>query len=162
MNQETLKLYLTYSPDTGEFLRLVSTSSRARVGSVAGTITSWGYRSISVNGENHKAHRLAWLYMTGSWPVAEIDHINGVKDDNRWGNLREASHSENAKNLKLRTNNTSGVKGVYWHKRNKKWLAQCMVNGKQHTLGYFTDLATAEIVIRAFREKYHGEFANHG
>ena len=161
MNIETLQSHLTYCPTTGEFRRLIATNNRVKVGEISGSI-SYGYRTIMVNGETHKAHRLAWLYMTGSWPVAEIDHINGERDDNRWENLREATREENQHNRKLTKNNTSGAKGVYRYKRTGKWCAQCMVDGKRQHLGYFANLVEANNAVRTFRENYHGAFANHG
>lgn len=97
MDQEALKLLLTYNPETGEFTRLKGTGK----GAAAGTVTkgcidkSNGYRRICVQGKQRYAHRVAWLYMTGQWPKDQIDHKNMDRSDNRFGNLRQANNSEN-------------------------------------------------------------------
>jgi hypothetical protein len=88
---------------------LVSTSSNARAGDVAGGANNGDrYRRIRVDNQLYQAHRLAWLYMTGEWPSNGIDHINGHRADNRWANLREATQSQNMANgrrLHQRTTN---------------------------------------------------------
>ncbi|MCK9994454.1 MAG: hypothetical protein Dbin4_02974, partial [Alphaproteobacteria bacterium] len=98
LTQSRLKELLHYDPDTGVFTRRVQTSSNARVGDVAGCLHPEGYRHIQIDGKRYAAHRLAWLYMTGEWPTNQLDHLNGVRDDNRWGNLREATHGQNQQN----------------------------------------------------------------
>ena len=86
-----LRELLQYDPETGVFTRLVKTSNGIKVGDVAGTADARGYILIRVDGWLHLAHRLAWLHMTCEWPKGMIDHINGVRDDNRWSNLRRAA-----------------------------------------------------------------------
>jgi HNH endonuclease/AP2 domain len=81
-------------------------------------------------------HRLAWLYMTTAW-AKEVDHVNGVKDDNRFANLREVTRQQNSANSRAQSNNRIGLKGVSWHKHNRKYRAVIHVNGRQITLGYF-------------------------
>lgn len=123
ITQEQLKLILNYDPETGEFNWLVKPRNRASIGGVAGHLRKNGYREISIKGKKYYAHRLAWLYMTGSWPKEHIDHINGNPSDNRFCNLREATRSQNMHNQGVCSNNTSGYKGVCWHKSNQKWEA---------------------------------------
>jgi hypothetical protein len=91
---ERLRELLTYDPETGE-LRWRVTRRRAAKGSLAGTLNRNGYRNIEVEQRCYKAHRLAWLYVTGEWPKETIDHINCKRDDNRWANLRQATTAEN-------------------------------------------------------------------
>ncbi|PNE10603.1 MAG: HNH endonuclease [Beijerinckiaceae bacterium] len=112
---ERLRELLHYEPQTGEFTRRVAMSGRgASVGDIAGKVTKKGYREISVGGSRHKAHRLAWLYMTGEWPKDQIDHVNLNKGDNRWCNLREADNSKNRANTPPPSTSTSGYKGAHW------------------------------------------------
>lgn len=92
LTQEVLKSLLYYDPETGIFVWLV-TRQRSPAGKEAGGYDEKGYRRICVNGTKVRAHRLAWLYMTGEWPEDQLDHINGLKDDNRFVNLREATNS---------------------------------------------------------------------
>jgi hypothetical protein len=108
------------------------------------------------------AHRMAWLLMTGSWPADEIDHINHVKDDNRWGNLREATHQQNMKNQKMSRLNVSGYTGVSWHRGKKLWEAYIHGDvGKIIPLGSYIDLEAAVAARRAAEIKYDYH-PNHG
>jgi hypothetical protein len=137
ITQERLKSLLTYDPDTGEFRWAVDQGSRGKLGDVAGTFTAKGYRYIRIARRGYMAHRLAWLYMTGNWPAAQVDHINRLKHDNRWVNLRAATNVENAQNQPVRCTNRSGVTGVHYYPRYKKWCASIRANRKRVFLGYF-------------------------
>ena len=145
-------------------MRLQSARRTDRVGVVCGAHDSNGYRHIWLGQHGrHKAHRLAWLYVTGAWPTKDIDHINGVRDDNRWENLREASASENGMNKRhLTANNTSGVTGVYWSKAAKKWQAFIKRNGVAQYLGIYNTKDEARDVRRAAERRVFGAFAPHG
>ena len=90
------------------------------------------------------------------------DHWNGNGLDNRICNLRPATHQENMCNQGIYKNNTSGVKGVWRHKVNQKWIAQISYKDKKYSLGSFANKDEAERVVRAKREELHGEFCNHG
>lgn len=120
-----------------------------------------GYLFGTIFGRLHRAHRVIWALETGAWPEKQIDHRNHIGTDNRWDNLREVTHAENQKNQTLPVNNTSGVMGVMWHKRAKKWAALIALDGKKHHLGYFTDKQDA-IDARAAAEIKYGFHANHG
>src|SRR3989304_2031824 len=87
ITQSALKQIIHYDPDTGVFTWIVNRGRKAKSGYLAGVISDLGYRRIQISGRKHYAGRLAWLYMTGSQPVNEIDHINGVRDDDRFSNL---------------------------------------------------------------------------
>jgi len=91
-----------------------------------------------------------------------VDHINNNRCDNRWSNLRGVDRAGNAMNALMRKDNKSGVKGVSWKKKNSKWVVQASINGRVRHIGLFDDLELAELVAIEAREKYHGEFANHG
>lgn len=159
LTQEIVKSLLYYDPLTGLFIRKVRTSSTARVGGFAGCEDAYGYIQIGVGGELVKAHRLAWFYMTGEWPPEDIDHVNGDRRDNRWANLRLASRAENLMNTCIRSDNTSGHKGVGWAKREQLWRAYININGKTKSLGYFKELDEAIKARKDAERLYHGEFA---
>lgn len=109
---EQLRSVLHYDPDTGVFTWIVS-RPKIRVGQVAGCLEGRGYRRICIDGRLYYAHRLAWLYVNGYWPSAEVDHKFGVRNDNRIGELREATHAQNCQNRRsARLDNKSGLLGV--------------------------------------------------
>lgn len=131
---------LSYNCDTGIFTRKVRLAQRHRVGDRADVLitssSAAGYYRVSFDAKRFYAHRVAWLYVYGQWPVGEIDHINGNKSDNRIENLREANHSVNMQNvLAPRRHNKSGFLGVSKHKN--KWRAGVMLNGKRHHVGSY-------------------------
>lgn len=166
ISHDLLTYLFRYEPETGDFVR-AKPRQGASVGEVAGCIvtnpaTGKKYRHIGVNGEQLMAHRLAWFYVHGTWPVGEIDHIDGNSLNNAIANLREATRSQNSFNRGQQVTNTSGFKGVCWHKNRCKWAASITVDRKQKHLGYFP---TAELAHAAYCEaakKLHGDFANFG
>lgn len=148
LNQETLKRHLSYDASTGLFTRLVAKSNSIKVGDIAGSKDKNGYITLMVEGKLYKGHRLAWLYVHGNWPMHEIDHINGKKDDNRLCNLRDVEKWVNQHNRGANKTNTSGFKGV--GRKGKKWSAVIKINKKTHWLGVFE---TAELA-NAARQNY--------
>jgi hypothetical protein len=162
LTQARLQELLQYESSTGIFTRLTSTSTRPRVGYVAGSTDTHGYRQITIDGKRYLAHRLAWLYVHGVWPTNQIDHKNGITGDNSIDNLREATQTQNQANRTARVDNTSGLKGVSWHKQHKKWHATTRIQGKQKHLGYFDTKEEAHTAYCAATAKYFGEFANFG
>jgi hypothetical protein len=114
---------------------------------------------ISVDNEKFRAARLAWLYMTGEWPKDIVDHINGVRDDDRWENLRAATQGQNCLNTARRSDNTSGVKGVGWNTRLGKWHARVKIGGQQHHCGYLDNLEDAKLARETKAGQLHGAFA---
>lgn len=112
LTQAKLKELLEYDPISGVFRRKINIGG-AKIGDIAGTDNGDGYMKIRVAGKSYKAHRLAWLYVMGRWPKNDIDHINGVRCDNRIINLREATRAENKQNTrKANSNNRTGLLGV--------------------------------------------------
>lgn len=111
-----------------------------------------------INGKEYLEHRLAWFYTLGVWPE-RIDHVNGVKDDNRLSNLRECTIAENNQNRRRKKNNKSGHKGVSWHSYNKRWRSQITVQGKDTHLGYFLTKEEAADAYNDAALQHHGEFA---
>lgn len=161
LSKDELKLYLDYNEITGEFIRKIKTNNYIKIWDIAGCFHKGsGYILIMVKGKTYPAHHLAWLYHYGYLPK-EIDHINGIRSDNRIENLREVSRQENCRNQKKYNTNTSGVTGVCYHKRDKLWGAYIAVNNEQIHLGYFKDISDA-ISIRKKAEIKYGFHHNHG
>lgn len=146
----------SYDPETGEFRWRVQASNGVRIGGLVGeNVDSRGYHRLQVGGRRYKAHRIAWLMMTGAEAPLGIDHINGKPGDNRWGNLRLATQAQNLQNTAIRRNNASGYPGVHWFKHLKKWRAKIMLNRVEHTLGYFDDPAEAAEAYRKAKAELH-------
>ena len=162
LTQTELKQQLHYDPYTGDFTRLVSNSGRVRAGSIAGCINAQGYNLISINYKRYLSHRLAFLWMTGAFPENMVDHINHKRAYNRWVNLRAATRSENLRNSRKRSDNTSGCKGVYFNKGAGKYVARIMANGVKKHLGLFDTPEEAHQVYCQAADKHYGKFAYHG
>jgi AP2 domain. len=157
LTRERLVELLHYNSITGVFTWRKS-RGRASALSPAGADNGRGYIQIKVDGKKYYAHRLAFLYMIGEFPPEDVDHINGIKHDNRWENLRACSRSENLYNTQVRRDNSAGVKGVDWDKQRGKYVARIKINGRQTHLGRFSSLDEAKKAYdRAAREN-HGEF----
>ena len=150
---------LIYNPFAGHFRWRVNRGGAIKAEQIAGHLRPDGYHSIGIDGRWYFVHRLAWLYVTGQWPKQQIDHINGKRHDNRWLNLRPASPAQNSQNAKRKTSNRCGAKGVYWHKRSRKWTAAIRHEGKQLSLGYFDSLGEAAAAYSKATFIHHREFA---
>lgn len=124
------------------------------------TMMANGYLKGRFDGVEVLSHRVAWALMSGAFPDGDIDHINGVRSDNRARNLRECDRATNLQNTRFRGNKT-GVLGVSWHKASGLFHARIEVRGKVHSLGYFRDLSEAQ-TARLSAERVHGFHENHG
>ena len=159
LTQERLCEVLNYDPTSGEFKWLVSRGGKS-VGKIAGHVSSKDlYQRITIDDVAHLGHRLAFLYMTGKFPKFTVDHIDCDKTNNRWINLREANHSLNGANRGPQRNSSSGIKGVYWNKRKRKWDVRIMAKGRQFFIGFFDDKEKASVAYTAASIKHFGEFA---
>jgi hypothetical protein len=145
----------------GELFWKVKYSQRVKIGAKAGALDGDEYFRISINSKRYLNHRLIFLMHHGYLPEY-LDHIDGNPSNNKIENLRAATLTQNQHNRKLGKDNTSGVKGVCWHKIKKKWQIQMRINNKVKHFGYFDDLELADLVAQEARDKYHGAFANHG
>lgn len=174
ITQTCLKSLISYNPLTGTFTwkaRPIESFATIGVGKmwnarfagrVAGSVSKiTGYLRIGINGKYYLAHRLAWLYINGSMPKDEIDHLSHDRADNRMSNLREATHTQNGRNQSMYNTNTSGFTGVSWHKRSSKWVAHIMANDKIKHLGYFSGIKDAIAAREQANIKYNFH-KNHG
>lgn len=152
LTQEYLKEIISYDKDSGLISWIKPTSKRARKGSYATGKDSGGYLRVGINGVRYRIHRIVWLYVYGKWPEKLIDHINGVKTDNRIENLRDASCSMNIQNVrKARSDNKNGTLGVT--NVGKKWRAKININGECKHVGYFY---TKELAHEAYLNAKRG------
>lgn len=165
ITQDQLRAMFHYNPDSGVFTRLIAPCHSVKVGDIVGTPHAYtvtlSYLDTEIDGKSYKVHRLAFLYMTGEFPPAHVDHIDGNGLNNAWANLRHVNRSANQRNRKLNTNNLSGCAGVSWYAPKSEWRAAInTAAGKKH-IGYFAELSDA-IAARKKAEITHGYHANHG
>lgn len=158
---ERLREILHYDPETGEWVWLINRRGGARAGSIAGSVDVEGYRRLTVDGKVYRSARLAWLYMTGEWPSDQVDHQNLKRLDDRWPNLRPATHSQNQSNKARQANNSTGHKGVY-HDRNGKFRVRIKKDGRLLSLGVFKTLEAAVNARAKALPLFHGTYANNG
>jgi hypothetical protein len=146
-----LRELLHYDAITGEFTWRVYRCGRAIQGQQAARqLRPHGYLTIFVDGKVFRAHRLAWLYVTGSWPSGVVDHMDGKTDNNAFSNLRDVSHSVNLQNRRqARVDSLLGLMGVTHHPKNNKYQARITLDKKTKSLGYF---CTAEEAHQAYLE----------
>lgn len=155
ITQERLKQLLHYDPVTGVFTRIQSNRSD-RLNQQTGSRNTNGHIQIRIDGKLYVAHRLAWLYVNGQFPINQLDHIDGDKTNNKFGNLRTATNKQNQENVPIQVNNTSGHRGVCFEKTrrgSKKFGAYVGHNGKQIRVGLFATVDEAAIAARIARDQ---------
>lgn len=136
LTAKRLRELLEYQPDTGLFVWLCRTGGTGKAGAIAGTIDSFGYVRIGIDGRVYRAHRLAVFYMNGAWPINEVDHCDGDKANNRWENLRDVPRITNQQNQrKPHRRGSSGFLGVSLHEETGRWRSRIWVNGRNVSLG---------------------------
>jgi len=170
---KTLRKLISYDPETGDLTWLARDAdvhpndwgrrifNAQRAGKPAFTSESHGYRQTTIMGGVFAAHRVAWAIYYGEWPRGEIDHINGVRNDNRIANLRDVTRQENCRNSALYGNNTSGHVGVTWDKNLKNWRSRIKIDGKTKHLGSF-DSKDDAIAARVAADVEFCFHENHG
>jgi hypothetical protein len=168
---DIIKEFLDYDPDTGSLwwkkrqlhhfkqgnrqANACSIWNNKHAGTVAGSDDGKGRIIIRIYKNTYFAHRLAFMIMTGREPVEQIDHINGDSYYNKWINLRECEDYQNKQNLSIKSNNTSGYIGVWWHKQNKKWCAEIRTRNVKYYLGTFDDPKEAYEAYLAAKQNLH-------
>ncbi len=159
LTTERLKELLDYDPLTGIFRWRVDRKGAIRRGKVAGGPDQKGHMSIAIDGVRYMAHRVAWFYMTGSWPIGEIDHEDLNGENNRFENLRDSkTRTFQRANQRVRQDSSSGVKGVKSTPAGT-WKARIRFHGKEYYLGTFPDIAEAHAAYIAKAREFFGEFA---
>ncbi|WP_133857967.1 HNH endonuclease [Comamonas sp. JUb58] len=153
-----LRGLLRLNEETGELFWLV-TRGKAKAGARAGTQDGQGYLTLTVNSKQHLAHRVVWALHHGMWPSSRLDHKDLNKSNNRPRNLRLATQSQNLGNTVASANNTSGHKGVCWHKQLGKWQAQIKVDGRNRYLGVFAEISAAKAAYAQAATAAWGNFA---
>lgn len=151
----TLRKYLSYDPITGVLQWKIAKSKSLKGTNINGSISGNGYRMICIDYKHYYVHRIAYYMFRGLQPMV-IDHINGDKLDNRIINLRNTTQQRNLWNIRKQINNTSGVIGVAWVEKKKKWKASIQMNRKGIHLGLFVSRDLAEAAYKgakALREK---------
>jgi len=164
LTQERLKGLMSYDKRTGKFIRIWVPTGKGRNQCVVGEEVGFlhdGYLCTNIEGKHYKLHRLVMLYVTGSFPEKQVDHINGDKCDNSWKNLRCVDNSGNMKNQAIPKNNKSGCIGVCWDSGHKKWVASIGINKKCVRIGRYKHKRDA-IKARKEAEKKYGYHKNHG
>lgn len=156
MNQELLKQILNYNKDNGKWIWLVKNGTNNEIGDIAGTVNNDGYNIITYKGKKYKSSRLAYIYMGEELP-AIVDHINTVKTDDRWDNLRPSTIKGNGANRTSRYKNRP--KGITWNSKRKKWISQITVDNKLKYLGGFDCPAAASFAYQIEAISAFGEFA---
>ena len=168
LTQEYLKECLDYDPDTGIFTWRARPVWHFEDGvrlSAKGICNIWnskyqnkpitckthGYIIIRINNKPYRAHRLAFLYVEGYFPEHNVDHINRIRDDNRWCNLRHVTQVCNMQNCEIRSDNTSGITGISWNNKKKAWVSQISINKKNKNLGRFKNYNDA--VMARYQEE---------
>jgi len=156
LTAERAREMVDYDPETGVFRRRIALRGK-RAGAIVGHVDAIkGYRRMQVDGHNCRAHRLAWLIAYGEWPMGDIDHIDGNRDNNAIANLRLASSMQNAANRRRSARNKSGFKGVV--ARDGGWRAQIRRNGRFISLGTHPTKEQASAAYIAAAAAHDGQF----
>ena len=164
---ELLRKLLRYEPETGKLFWLPrpegpnNWNARYANKEALTATNSNGYKGGRIYAKGYKAYRVIWAIVYNAWPVGEIDHINGVRTDNRLINLRNVSHTINRRNARMNVSNTSGHNGVSWRAINSKWRVEITLDCVKTHLGYFDEIADA-IASRKAAEAGYGFTERHG
>lgn len=161
LDPEYARSLFCYDPETGLLTRRTD-GLRWKAGDRVGyPMHECGYLRVRVGAHDYQVHRIIWLIYYGEWPREQIDHINGVRDDNRICNLRDVDNKTNSRNQSLRETNTSGANGVCWFKARKVWKVSMDLNGRRKHIGYFKDFEDA-VEARKQANIQYGYCEGHG
>lgn len=170
--EEFGRVFLRYEPNTGQFFYLNPEAkffhssadwkswTANNAGKRAGGSNSDGYIQLVIRGRSVPAHRYAWYCVHGCWPDL-IDHLNGDPADNRIENLRDVDHSTNRMNQRRRSDNQSGVTGVFFDARKSRWIAHICERGNRRQLGSYKEKSEA-VAVRLLAQKRLGFGPMHG
>lgn len=156
MTAERLRKVLNYNPHTGQFTWLVRTARRIHIGDSPNCKNRDGYIQVSIDNKRYLVHRLVWLYVYDEWPLFQLDHVNGIRDDNRLCNLRSVTNSQNQQNRRgARCDSRTNVIGVTWVEKRQCWRAHLMLNRKYMLKSYHKKIEDAIASRRQAELKYH-------
>jgi hypothetical protein len=156
ISAEEARRLFSYNPDSGEVVRAVTTATRAKAGDVVGSFDLYGYKTVRVAKRSYKLHRLIWLLVYGRWPAGDVDHINGIRDDNRLCNLRDVTRQTNLQNQRT-ANGRTGLLGAYFDRRKGTFYARISMKNKAIHLGTFNTPEEAHAAyINAKRQMHAG------
>jgi len=153
ITQEEVKSLFDYREDGFLIRKKDAQMGLIKIGAVVGCIGNCGYYRTYIKGKNVLVHQLVWLWHYGYIPENEIDHIDRNRANNRIENLREVSRTCNARNLTTPSNNTSGVKGLSWYKRQNIWEAHISKKGIKIHIGRSEDYVEA-VAMRLAAEQF--------
>jgi hypothetical protein len=160
---EIAKALFDYDPKTGMVTWKFGSAQivkGAEIGSTTNTAKSnTKYRTIKLFGLSYKVHRIIWLMQTGDWPKGDVDHIDGDGLNNKWDNLRDVTHSQNLMNSAVRSDSTSGYKGVSYDKARDRWYAYINIGGKRKMLGRHRTMQEAVTARQNAERELFGDFA---
>lgn len=160
ITHEELIYKVSYNPETGLFFWNHNFGSRAAAGEVIGSDDMHGYKTVRLNKKSYKLHRLAWFYVNAEWPKGDIDHINGMRSDNRISNLRDVTRKINLENRTVSSKNACGLYGVYYDKRKKKYYSAISQNNKKIHLGMFETPEAAHAAYLQAKINSHAGFVS--
>jgi hypothetical protein len=157
MTPEEARAWFDYDNQTGVLTWARRPARCVHVGDVAGVVKSDGYRAVTWRGRSYMAHRIAWAIITGDWPIGQIDHRDGKRDNNSAENIRDVDQSTNMQNQRraMASNASSGTLGVHFYRRTKRWRASIWVDGKNTYLGYFGSKDEASSAYLTAKRKLH-------
>ena len=160
LKREDVEEYLEYRD--GHLWWIDPTSNKVKKGQRFGCKDSNKYIRGSLKSQKYYEHSLIWFYHYGIWPKDQLDHINGIRDDNRIENLRECNNQQNSKNSAMKSSNTSGSTGVYWSKRDRRWIGEVMIGGNKIYIGRSKNIEEITSKVEKYRlqkgfSKRHGK-----
>lgn len=160
LTQDRLKEQIHYDPDTGHLTWLISKKGVSKGRRVSPTPATDGYMQCVVDSQHYYQHQIIWLWVTGTFPDSCIDHINRIRNDNRWVNLRQATYYQNQYNKEW-SGNACGVKNVCQYGNSYTVSFRDPSTGKIVNFGTYKTLDEAEEIAYWVREELHGVFASH-
>jgi len=155
IDQETVKKLFHYDAESGMLIWRFGNGRNVKPWQEVKAKNGNGYYTAKIHGKSYLAHRLAWLYVHGSFPNKYIDHKNRIRNDNRLCNLRDVNTTDNAQNISLPSHNKSGYIGVSWIKSHNCWTVYVKVNKKNKWLGYYKNLDDAVAARKAGEKQYY-------
>ncbi len=154
LSAESLRELLHYDLETGLFTRIGKAGRKGKIGAAVGWEDKDGYIQVGVLCRNYRAHRLAWLYVTGDWPREDVDHINGIRGDNRWSNLRAVTRAVNMQNVRrARKDSSIGLIGV--EKNGGGYSARIKTSTERLYLGFFDTPEEAHAAYLDAKRRLH-------